>query len=527
MKSLFPESIESLFHPYLVERCKQILVDINTFLDKEGWEADDLVHFVNKGHLPRYLGFDKDCAPSFIDLNLTAHRNRDMGLLMAFVACGGNLFDLGSPVTFTGSLKTNDLVAVILQQSPQAIIANSELIPGKETNQLYNTMMQRIIQKHSASIENFREDNPERSTEYAPALFHLVSQAPVGTQEIQSYNWNIEPHHRQALDGASHSFDPEAYKSLVDFVLGGDDGGPFNDEDGTTLDGLSTDPLKLRMIDCLFYADAYRQLECSKDTEAILENLRMKAELLLDDAEISVTQDAIEQMLCSALCAHPEHFAAAGFGVKNLVGIDPQRSVTRHIRNVLSGPLAVFTEVTGTHDSVNCVVEYLSCLDAGFTPDAMVRFQGLEHERIKIILSLAAGYLPSIDEGLLRAEFSQNDIAVIAGQVRAGDSFHRYSLIALKQLYFPLLYRAPLRQPDGSLKDLGSFKPSMHTSTFARLYTKCPGFKDALIAHMESVSGWTQQHMVLTGLDYHSAPSVVRAMDLRDQGNCFANDLNL
>jgi len=527
VKSLFPKSIESLFQPYLVERCKIILADINAFLEKEGSDSEDLVQFVDRGYLPRYLGFDKYKAPSFINLNIKDSRNRDMGLLMAFAACGGSLYYLGTSIAFAGSLDTNDLASTILNRSPQAFIADSELIPGAATNQLYNSLVQRIICYHSPSISNFMERNRERSTEHASAFFHLVSQAPVHRQKLDNYEWNIEAAHRRALDGPSSSFEPEAYNSLISFVLGGDDGGPYDPEDGTTLDGLNTDPLKVRMLDGLFYADAYRQLECSKDTEAILANLRLKAELLLEDAEISVTKDAVEQMLCCALCAHPDHFAAAGFGVKNLVGIEPQRSAIREIRNVLSGPLAVFTELTGTHDSIHCVVEYLSCLDPEFSPDAMVRLQGLDHERIKTVLSLSAGYLPSIEEGLLRADFPQHEISVIAGHVRAGDSFHRYSLTALKQLYFPLLYRAPLRQPDGSLKEIGSFIPSMHTSTFTRLYSQCPGFKDALIAHMETVSGWTYHHMVLTGLDYHSLPDLVKAMDLRDQGQCFANDLNL
>jgi hypothetical protein len=197
------------------------------------------------------------------------------------------------------------------------------------------------------------------------------------------------------------------------------------------------------------------------------------------------------------------------------------------VRNLLSGPLAVFSEchAASSRESFANLRTYLNALEPEFTPDAMIQSQGLNHERIDIVIAAEKGYAPAI-ENLIRTQgLSTEYQGEIAYQISRNCSHHRYTLDDLLKVYTYYLYQIPLRQEDGVLSKNEKFHAGNSSHIFRELYAECPDFKEALIAYMESRTGWTHDHLILTGLDYRSAPRVFKAMDLRDQGSVFSSDI--
>lgn len=531
MNSLFPRAIEALFQPQQKARADQILADINAYLKLHQLKAESLVSFQAQGHLSEYLKSD-DYEDLFFNINIADPYNHDQALLMAFIADGGRIDDLIHNCIH--EFEPKYLIDQLSKRSPQEFIATAGLIPGPGANRLYNGMVHHMIEQHAPVIEEHVSSGQEYKTvHYTHPLFHQVAQAPSLAGTVARYDWPLDDMFRRTLTAKAHEFDAGAYHDLMIHVLADDHGEQeFEFAEGEGHEGHYRDPLHNKMLNTLFYADAYRQLENSSDTPSILLDMRQKAECLLsaagaDEVGADVFDDAVEQMVCCAFTAHPEHFAAAGFGVKNLVGIDPKRSPTRQVRNLLCGPLAVFSEgqAASSRESFAHLMAYLHALEPEFTPDAMIQRQGLTHERICNVIDAENAYLAAIVPFSMAPDTSTDDLGTLAYHITKSNAFHHYELETLIPIYFQYLYQIPLRQEDGTLSANGQFQAIYNSYIFRDLFTKCPGMKEALIAHMESKAGWTHDHLILTGLDYRSAPKVFKAMDLRDQGNVFSSDI--
>jgi hypothetical protein len=529
--SLFPRAIEALFQPLQKARADQILADINVYLQLHHLKADSLVDFQAQGHLSEYLKSD-DYEDLFFNINIADPYNHDQALLMAFIADGGRIDDLIHNCIH--EFEPKYLIDQLSKRSPQEFIATAGLIPGPGANRLYNGMVHHLIEQHAPVIEEHVSSGREHKTvQYTHPLFHQIAQAPSLTGTVARYDWPLDDTFSRTLTAKAHEFDAGAYHDLMIHVLAEDHGEQeFEFAEGEGMEGHYRDPLHNKMLNTLFYADAYRQLENSSDTATVLMDMRQKAESLLsaagaDEVGADVFDDAVEQMVCCAFTAHPEHFAAAGFGVKNLVGIDPKRSPTRQVRNVLSGPLAVFSEsnAASSRESFAHLRAYLHALEPEFTPDAMIEHQGLNHERIENVIEAEKAYVAAIVPFVMKPDTSRDDLGTLAYQISKANAFHHYALETLAPIYFQYLYQVPLRQADGTLAAKGQFQADNSRHIFRELFTQCPGMKEALIAHMESKTGWTHDHLILTGLDYRSAPNVLKAMDLRDQGSVFSSDI--
>jgi hypothetical protein len=529
--SLFPRAIEALFQPLQKARADQILADINAYLQQHQLEADSLVDFQAQGHLSEYLKSD-DYEDLFFNINIADPYNHDQALLMAFIADGGRIDDLIHNCIH--EFEPKYLIDQLSKRSPQEFIATSGLIPGPGANRLYNNMVHHQIEQFSPIIEeNIASEQAYKTVYYTQSLFHQIAQAPSLAGTVARYDWLLDDTFRSTLTAKAHEFDAGAYRDLMIHVLADDHGEQeFEFAEGEGLEGHYRDPLHNRMLNTLFYADAYRQLENSSDTATILQDMRQKAECLLmaagtDEVGLDVMDDAVEQMVCCAFTTHPEHFAAAGFGVKNLVGIDPQRSPTRQVRNLLSGPLAVLSEsqAASSKEAFTNLRFYLNALEPEFTPDAMIQRQGLNHERIDDVIAAENAYVPAIVPFVMESQRSSKDLGSLGYHITNAKAFHHYSMETLSTIYFHYLYEIPLRQADGTLPKKSHFQAENNTHIFRQLFSIYPDIKAALIAHMESKTGWTHDHLILTGLDYRSAPRVFKAMDLRDQGSVFSSDI--
>lgn len=533
MHSLFPRAIEALFQPLQKARADQILADINAHMQLHQLKADNLVSFQAQGHLSEYLK-SETYEDLFFNLNILDPYNHDQALLMAFIADGGRIDDLIHNIIH--KFEPKYLIDELSKRSPQEFIATAGLIPGPGANRLYNGMVHHLIEHHALVIEDhLTSDQLYKTVHYTHPLFHQVAQAPSFAGTVARYEWPLDDTFRRTLTAKAQEFDAGAYHDLMIRVLAGDRGEQeFEFAEGEGLEGHYRDPLHNKMLNTLFYADAYRQLENSSDTATILLDMRQKAECLLltagaDEVGSDVFDDAVEQMVCCAFTAHPEHFAAAGFGIKNLVGIDPQRSPTRQVRNLLSGPLAVFSEshAASSHESFANLRTYLNALEPEFTPDAMIQRQGLNHERTDVVIAAENGYVEALKSLIRSPDLSTEYQCEIAYQISKNCASNRYTLDDLLKVYTYYLYQIPLRQEDGILSKNEKFHAGNNSHILRELYDERPGFKEALIAYMESKTGWTHDHLILTGLDYRSAPNVFKAMDLRDQGNVFSNDIGV
>jgi hypothetical protein len=531
VNSLFPRAIEDLFQPEQKARAAEILAGINAYLQRHGLEADSLVSFQAQGHLSEYLK-SESYEQLFFNINIADPYHHEQALLMAFIADGGRIDDLVHNCIY--KFEPKNLIDTLSRRSPQEFIATAGLIPGPDANRLYNTMLHHLIEQFAPIIEEYVAPEPTYKTvHYTHPLLHQVAKTPSFAGTSAQYDWPLNDTFRRTLTAKAHEFDADAYHDLMVHVLSYDYGPqPFEFAEGEGLEGHYRDPLHNKMLNALFYADAYRQLECSSDTASILLDLRQKAECLLsaagsDEVGADVFDDTVEQMLCCAFTAHPDHFAAAGFGVKNLVGMDPQRSPTRQVRNLLSGPLAVFSESqsTSSHEAFASLRGYLNALEPEFTPNTMIQRQGLNHERIDDVIAAENAYVPAIVPFVMESQRSSKDLGRLGYQITNANAFNRYSVETLSTIYFHYLYQIPLRQADGTLPNKGQIKADTYSHIFRELFRKAPVLKEALIAHMESKTGWTHDHLILTGLDHKSAPKVFKAMDLRDQGNVFSHDM--
>jgi hypothetical protein len=62
---------------------------------------------------------------------------------------------------------------------------------------------------------------------------------------------------------------------------------------------------------------------------------------------------------------------------------------------------------------------------------------------------------------------------------------------------------------------------------FQPAFDLVPGFKSAVITHLESLEGVTPDHLMLIGVSGAEVPQIVRKMPLAAQGALFSADLGL
>lgn len=525
MKSLFPAPVEALFPEKSKDRVKEILEDINRYLDHYGLEADSLIDMQVKGYLLDYYqnaGLPKSTTPSSFNVLALEHPGGtkgsiDIPLVMAYVHGGGSLADLASNTSTPHSKRVNANIAieVLLKNSPQGFLIGTGLICSPLTNRMYFSWAEHVVKSHTSDLVEIVENLPDHHARSAKVFLTLLADK---LKWVPPGSLRADLTHEQLQGFERDRFSPETYREIVQYS-----GGYKPSLDNSNL------------INNVFLADAFVQLEGLGETPQIAENLMRKAGVMLRTMQAFPHDEkaVAEQLVACAFVAHPEPFKTT-YDLKNLVGF-PTEAVTDETgceQRILSGPSAFFMNYQGMSgpDNELFVLQHCKTLNPDFSINSIIRENGVGHSALTTLIRIEKDcYYPALEEFVLQHPLNADRGRAIAFRIHADGVAEKYSPEALFEIYKSYFIDFPLHD---SKSDLDAPQETTFVSPnipdkFKAAYDQVKGFQELVISRLDALEGITQAHLRATGLDSEKAPQLVKKLNVRDRGRQFTQELGV
>lgn len=525
MKSLFPAPVEALFPEKSKLRSRELLEDVNRYLDHYGLEADSLIDMQVKGYLFEYYktaGRAKSTTPSGFQLLTLEHPGGtagsiDIPLLMAYVHGGGRISDLINRSASENSARSNEkaIVADILENSPQNIIIGRGLTGGPLANRMYLSWAEHLFKTYTHHLESIVEGLPDHHRRSAMVFVNQMAERLRWTPP-DALKPSLSEAQRLGLD--RNSFSPENYQALVQYA-------------GDTKPTLNN----YKLLNNVFLTDAFLQLERGTDTAQVVENLLRKSRVTLRTMQSPNDEEPMaEQMVACALTAHPELFKAAGFGLNNLVGFPTEGIIdeTGAHQRVLSGPLAFFMQYEGLNDPDlhRNVLEHCQRLEPELSIDSIIRHNGVQHSTLVALMMVEKNsYYPALEEFVVNHPLPTDKGKAIAHRIHSDGVASRYKPEALYEIYKCYMNDFPLHSPgtDLDVPQEATYVAPNIAIKFETAYDSIKGFQELVIARLDALEGFTQAHLSATALDSDNAPQLVQKLGVRDRGRQFVQELGI
>ncbi|WP_338924735.1 hypothetical protein V0M98_34515 (plasmid) [Pseudomonas silesiensis] len=534
-QQLFTPETLSAMSPAAKSHLGLVQEQLEVFLDDHGATAPSLAALSQAELLHEFMTctppmiFDKDFAfvgisekAQLISYEQVDDTYKHLPIIMALAHEGGSIWSMTAPYGGNQGLNIKSLVKRLSMLSPQQLICTSGLLPSATSTQMFRDLMKQMIAKHASFFEAELLNGPEGEGQNMRHWFWQMEQL-TGECSLETHRLDISVTTRQlnALDQRLEEFDLGEYEYLMSSLISSDDSYAQYD-----------------VLDHLFFSDAFMMLEQSEDTALVLKVLTAKARFWAGKLDNYFTRDddLTEQLLACALFTHPEHFKRAGFGMRNLIGINPQRANSEKVKDILSGPLAFFSssrQAAGQTFGLDRLLTYTKALVPEVTVDEVLEHSNLLNTRAMALLTLQGGHSPVIEmllaEGSLPSRWSETLLDVI-GETQSHAIYHPYSLAKMLSQQMKRIKcsntDSPLN-PDGlSYFDSARINRS-RMKYFAPAMAANGGLKDELIDCLRGFKGVSAEHFQITGIDASEAKDVVAGMSLQEQGKLFSVDLGL
>lgn len=531
-----PETLAAL-SPAAQSHLGPVLAQLEAFLVDNCTTAKDLAEVSQNGLLHRfmdslppvilddegeYLGSEKKA--HLIGYQLIDDEYSNLPIIMALAHEGGLVSSLVAPNQRSQGLNITSLVHRLPQQSPQRLICTSGLLAGPKSAEIYRHFMKQMIDKHtSLFIEEMRalwEPKREKMRQWFHHMEQITGQKARFASEFQP---TVDERSMKALTTRLEDFDLNEYEHLMTTLV--------SQEDGYT---------QREVIDSFFLCDAYRMLEQSQDTALVLKILTAKARFWAEKLErIPAFREYVtEQLLACALFTHPEHFKRAGFGLRNLNGLDCDTTLLT-TQEILSGPLAYFSisrqtsnDNTLTH-GLERLLAYAQSLVPEFSVDKLIEHSGFANSRVKDLLQLQGGHSQALEIILAEGALKPRETMSLLNIINDTQSYAAYAPKSLATILANLIKSVQFANADTPINHTGlnyldewGLK-KLKDAYFTPAMAACQGLKEELIEYLGALDGVTLEHLQLTGLEAHEVPKVIQKMPLTDQGKVFSQDLGL
>ena len=520
-----------------------VLEQFKAYLDE--WMDDTSKNLAEVSQRGNLAGFMDSLPPSILDEHgeyigcekklylLDCANNIDdsyphLPVIMALAHEGGAITDFVSSKNGSNGINEWQLIRHLTWLSPQHFICASGLLPGRKSNQMYVDFCKQMVEKHSQKIAEHCTDGPKDIAQNGKFWFRQM-ESIVGRKRLlpDGLKLDLPPDLLQSLDAPLENFDSKKYHDLMRSLC--QDSSNFFDP---------------RVIDNLFFADAFAMLEKTSDTPKVLKVLAEKARFWADiiNPHAPAHDDFVEQMVACAMFTHPDHFRRAGFGLRNLLGLEPGRVMLPLAKDILSGPITLFSQIRHNRGissefppALARVLAYAQAAFPEMTVEAMLEKTGFSNKSCMHLIELEGGHLPIVDSLILEGmadESARAGLLHMIGRAGSYDKYHPNSLVALLVDKFERIDMPRPDEFDGALPnfrhlyDENSLEKD-RAEIFLPALSANPGLKAALIAHLETLPEVTPDHLKLTNITAVEAPNVARKMSLVDQGHAFSNDLGL
>lgn len=463
-----------------------------------------------------------DCTESIDD------RYSHLPVIMALAHEGGAITDFVSTRNGSNGINEWQLIRHLTWLSPQQFICASGLLPGRKSNQMYVDFCKQMVEKHSQKIADHCTNGPKDIAQNGKFWFRQM-ESIVGRKRLlpDGLKLDLPPESLKFLDAPLEDFDSSRYHDLMRNLC--PDGNNF---------------FNIRVVDNLFFADAFAMSEKTSDTPKVLKVLAEKARFWAEiiNPHVPAHDDFVEQMVACAMFTHPDHFRRAGFGLRNLMGLEPERVMLPLAKYILSGPITFFTQIRHnlgiTSEFPPGLARVFAYTQAAFpemTVESLLEKTGFRNKSCMHLIELEGGHLPIVDSLILDGMADENTRAgllYMIGQAGSYDKYHPTSLVALLVDKFERIDMPRPDELDGPvpkfrhLYDEDSLEKD-RVEVFLPALKANPGLKAALIAYLEDLPQVTPDHLKLTSISAVEAPNVARKMSLVEQGQVFSNDLGL
>jgi hypothetical protein len=532
-----PETLAAM-SPAAQSHLEPVLAQLEEFLAENFVKATNLAELSQAGALHRFM----DCLPpiildddgEYVSSEKKAHlisfeRFEDtyehLPVIMALAHEGGNVGGMVAPNTRSQGLNYESLVHRLTRYSPQQLICTSGLLPGPKSTQIYCDFMKQMIAKHTSWLANECNLTPEGDKENIRHWFrHMEEITGQKARFASELRVTLDDRNLNTLSAPLEDFDLGEYEHLMNMLV------PNHEHYS-----------KYSVLDHLFLSDAFMMLEQSKDTALALKVLTAKARFWAEKLEPSksFTDDLTEQLVACALFTHPEHFKRAGFGFRNLMGLQPSRAgVFSTIQDILAGPIALFSSsrmIAGNNFTfgLDRLLTYTQALLPEFSINTLIEHSGFSHTRIMELIKLQGGHCVALDDLLAGGALPHQWEEWLLDVIGETQSYAAYQPQSLAKVLGELIQKVKFADSDGPRNGEGvpfindKRIKELRAAYFMPAMAANPGLKNELIAHLHTLDGVTAEHLQLTGISAHDVQTLVKKMSLNDQGKLFSVDLGL
>lgn len=443
-------------------------------------------------------------------------------ILMALAHEGGDVAECTRLASPRYGINMMSIVSHLSSLSPQHFIASAGLVPGTKAVEMYVDLFSWVISKQPDNLftccVELTQSRAETTKNWVRCLAALSSQP----RDSRAFTLQNEASQQTFRSQPPEHHDIAAYADYVHSI---------------ELDGEKFH--QRRVLDTLFFAEAFELLENTQDTGMALKMLSARAAWWahkINDHSPS-HDDLVEQLVACAMFAHPEHFRRAGFGLRNLLGMPFEHITMTTARSVLAGPLALFTVPLNTtysryneRPAAQRVLAYAESLVPEFKLETLAERSGFRHPLMIPLILSHDGHMPIADVILAESTPTQAELEWLLGVVQEREAYAGYQPDNLVKMLAHKFSKIPATGVEAGY-DPGIYsKNSLDTDRFGLFMIaikKNPGLKAALIKHLETLDVVTPDHLRLAGIEASEAPNVVRKMSLSDQGKTFSSDLGL
>ncbi|WP_338924738.1 hypothetical protein V0M98_34530 (plasmid) [Pseudomonas silesiensis] len=537
---LFSHDTESALPLALRQHLRPVGEEIDQWLTQRGEMASSLAEVSQRGLLREYLAKSTRTSLSktgemkfttntpLLKLGDIDDKYPHFSILMAIAHEGGNIFDIEKTEASELGLDIYSLIDRLRLISPQQFISTSGLLPGPKSNQMYRDLLKNVLSVHGKILIHRLNSDPLSSYVHSAHWLQTVETLTGQPTPENPFLINVLPDSRLALNTRKEAFDFTHYQRLMEIMCPGEN--QFGHDN----------------LDRLFYPDAFAMLETCQNKVETIKVITAKARYWADKTNEpqEIKENLVEQLLASALIAHPEHFKFAGCGIRNLTGLvgEPtgSKSSAPMKRELLAGPLATFSRSRIKTQSVfglSPLSSFLQGLEPSFSIETLIERRGFAHPRLIELVESLGGHHPAIEAALTEGSIPNDQVSPVLQMVKRKKAYGAYQLDSLVALLRPVINKlqrfAPVNPDDESAQAPETPKNSKSQTQWDRgeyflpAFAQRPGLKAAVITYLETLEGVTPDHLMLIGVNGADVPQIVKKMPLKAQGALFSADLGL
>lgn len=537
---LFSHDTESALPLALRQHLRPVRDEIDQWLTQHGDMASSLAEVSQRGLLREYLAKSTRATLSktgemkfttntpLLKLGEIDDKYPHFSILMAVAHEGGNILDIEKPEAPELGLDIYNLIDRLRRLSPQQFISTSGLLPGPKSNQMYRDLLKNVMSEREKTVIHQLNSDPLSSYVHSAHWLQTVETLTGQPTHENPFLIKCHPTSRFALNTRQEAFDLTHYQRLIEIMCPGEN--QFGHDN----------------LDRLFYPDAFAMLETCQNKAETIKVITAKARYWAGKTNQpqEIKENLVEQLLACALITHPEHFKFAGCGIRNLVGLAGEptgsKSSAHMKREILAGPLATFSRSRVKTQSVfglSPLSSFLQGLDPLLTIETLIERRGFDHPRLIELVESLGGHHPAIEAALTEGSMPNDQVSPVLQMVKRKKAYAAYQIDSLVALHLPLIKKLNRFEPVNPDDDTAP-SPKMLANNqsqiqwdrgqyFQPAFDLVPGFKSAVITHLESLEGVTPDHLMLIGVSGAEVPQIVRKMPLAAQGALFSADLGL